>query len=1633
MLDKTTPPRAWGGDGEYVLMSGRSLTNHGLEGVMEHLRRGGVAKLNLENNNLTEEGARKLTEFLLPPMPMGADACLHAAREGARAAAGFLRGAQVTALMESLDVFERALECTTETEVSTLLEGASSGAHVGESLFTAKYGTSSKDKEEFISKVVGIRDRAEAAELYGQLHKQSVAEKRRILGAAFSTTHPITDALKAQALEAIHRQSYTFEYILYCLSFFHKTHSIGEDIKQVLLARTAGDHKEGAQGRPLEEDLRVVFIGKLLGTVAHQNAVGAGKPDAGKRNSEKAHAGTGQQLTLLRLGGNPLGDLGALHVATFLKFDTALTKLYLNKCCIGDEGAEHLSEALRTCNTSLTFIDLTLNAITDVGGVALVEIFGKNRSLTTLRVDGNLISQEVEAVLLRATESNRHSQPQGPAANPRFAAAVRGAMQVPRTPAAAMRYDAQLALLPHYAVQAPTPTAAAVAIQAEHSPRSEDPGGATPARGASHQHHLPPSSHVEDTLFKVRTLLQLGKGNRALNVVEDLLHDALTCPRGAERCRGRQHRHTSRKHHMHSHAAKAKKRRPGRLDGYPAADPVDAVDGDSDGGSTAYGDGVLGSLADGGAGVGVVTGEGSPFNTPPDDDRYLKRLLKKVQEASHSPDHRKRHRQTREQLHAADGEKLKGEKESGVSATYTPYYKAPETDFHHFVNEYAAAKFEPWKSRRYQLYHEAEQAWKASSWTIRDVYVKRGRVAARERKELAQKLGLNPNSHKPQRPAAAAASPTRSPSPGRGRTQSPRVVSSGDEAQRQYSFDLGGGEDVYQPFYEAPEKDYHFFMNAWGDEKFVAGKSRKYVMFYEADQAWRSSNWPTRSQYITKGKETAGVVVSKTRPRPDSDGDGDAAAATGTTHVSSVGDDNVRAAILSINNAADLEASACITDGTGTGPPARHGSGGITSPPPGSDGGMQSVASFRKNRFLGGQAPSGEMSAGPSSPKSPAMSEMPSFSVAGSKRGRNFGVGTTKRAGSRRNDRSQPQQEGEKVVVAEGSVLWTVRSETVRITFSRVDAGELAVPPALGPRDSNPRLGKPPMSPKSHAASEGTFSTFSSKTPMQMPLAGFVPVDPAEHAAEPDPEDESDVVHKLAASAAPQAPKFNVHVELNGRLLGDLSSVAIPFEPSRRTYLYGETVCIEDCQLPLPQSGKLRATILRELFPVGYEHAGQAAAAAGGDECSLVPADLPSDDEGMEFVSNGHVVQFWVASKVSMRYSVNGKRRAAFRRMDFNGVNTLHFNGKKDVSITLPIIGLLAVLHKLKKMALLSGVQHNIPDEVAGYGELLARELVDRAKRGVRDKDLAQLNERLADEEENDRATMLSHAVPAPLPPPLAAAPQGKKPAEPDAPAHTVKAEAPEALPACLPWKYTQAFSFLLGSEVVGFYEVSRRMPDYITHAPACFLVDAATFYLYSQEGALEYSFHVADVAALLVGQDGYGQLHLVIQPGPVRGTKPHDVMLTAAKADVLQIVKLLKRMAANPPRGTGRRLMVESLALGEGKTLKGQVTLVPVAGVSPIVTGIHPTKGIDAESVELLGSSVMTASYRRDEPPAAEPAPDTETMPAPPAVPEVDVPAVAETEPTPPPVPATASPTVTTTREDDGSDSYADSYSEGD
>lgn len=112
-------------------------------------------------------------------------------------------------------------------------------------------------------------------------------------------------------------------------------------------------------------------------------------------------------LEILELSKNEIGDDGAEHIANALKDEELdLKNLILRDCSIGNRGTKRIAEALKH-NKSLKRLNLSWNfQIDDEGIKALAESLEDNESLTHLNLRGIEIGEEGAKALLKMLQKN---------------------------------------------------------------------------------------------------------------------------------------------------------------------------------------------------------------------------------------------------------------------------------------------------------------------------------------------------------------------------------------------------------------------------------------------------------------------------------------------------------------------------------------------------------------------------------------------------------------------------------------------------------------------------------------------------------------------------------------------------------------------------------------------------------------------------------------------------------------------------------------------------------------------------------------------------------------------------------------------------------------------------------------------------------------------------------------------------------------------------------------------------------------------------------------------------------------------------------------------------------------------------
>lgn len=96
-------------------------------------------------------------------------------------------------------------------------------------------------------------------------------------------------------------------------------------------------------------------------------------------------------LTSLNLRDNNIGDDGLAAIAVALKTNNTVTELDVEMNKIGNQGAVELADALRR-NTGLLFLDLSINFIGNTGAAALSDALEQsNNTVQTINLLGNMV------------------------------------------------------------------------------------------------------------------------------------------------------------------------------------------------------------------------------------------------------------------------------------------------------------------------------------------------------------------------------------------------------------------------------------------------------------------------------------------------------------------------------------------------------------------------------------------------------------------------------------------------------------------------------------------------------------------------------------------------------------------------------------------------------------------------------------------------------------------------------------------------------------------------------------------------------------------------------------------------------------------------------------------------------------------------------------------------------------------------------------------------------------------------------------------------------------------------------------------------------------------------------------------
>jgi Ran GTPase-activating protein (RanGAP) involved in mRNA processing and transport len=112
------------------------------------------------------------------------------------------------------------------------------------------------------------------------------------------------------------------------------------------------------------------------------------------------------KLTSLSIAKNPITSLGIAHIAEALKGNSRITSLDVSFTNIGPSGASMLFEALRDENSAIRYLDVSHCGIQDDGAADLGRMLRRHKTLETLAVEMNEISEDGSEALMRQLKHN---------------------------------------------------------------------------------------------------------------------------------------------------------------------------------------------------------------------------------------------------------------------------------------------------------------------------------------------------------------------------------------------------------------------------------------------------------------------------------------------------------------------------------------------------------------------------------------------------------------------------------------------------------------------------------------------------------------------------------------------------------------------------------------------------------------------------------------------------------------------------------------------------------------------------------------------------------------------------------------------------------------------------------------------------------------------------------------------------------------------------------------------------------------------------------------------------------------------------------------------------------------------------
>ncbi len=147
------------------------------------------------------------------------------------------------------------------------------------------------------------------------------------------------------------------------------------------------------------QSIEISNMGEISGMMSPKS------PKISPKNAKDSNAFNQHSITFLDLSHNAVRTQGANAIAQLLQYSKSLVHLELGWNGIGPSGSSAIEKSLQK-NTNITFLGLSWNGLDEIGGISMASLIGTSKFLRELDLSNNRISMVATCLISSALRQN---------------------------------------------------------------------------------------------------------------------------------------------------------------------------------------------------------------------------------------------------------------------------------------------------------------------------------------------------------------------------------------------------------------------------------------------------------------------------------------------------------------------------------------------------------------------------------------------------------------------------------------------------------------------------------------------------------------------------------------------------------------------------------------------------------------------------------------------------------------------------------------------------------------------------------------------------------------------------------------------------------------------------------------------------------------------------------------------------------------------------------------------------------------------------------------------------------------------------------------------------------------------------